>query len=196
MSEANGTQPSCPIFLLCYEEACQLIADRIVPADWEDRRRILGVSAVAGLAMTAWDLVMDPVMVRRGHWVWEDDDRQGIPSMPSWDSARSSAASRRDTTLPALAGIVVIGILAAWSWVCGRGSALLRLTNGLELPRLPSSYVIFLIPPSPASRPRANSAPRSSRPALQRVVSQSRDPAPSRPLAASGIFLCARNGRK
>jgi putative membrane protein len=30
------------------------------------------VAAVGGLAMTAWDLVMDPIMVAGGHWIWDD----------------------------------------------------------------------------------------------------------------------------
>jgi putative membrane protein len=30
--------------------------------------------------MVAWDLVMDPVLVTRGHWVWENGGRWfGIP---------------------------------------------------------------------------------------------------------------------
>jgi putative membrane protein len=32
---------------------------------------ILARAAVAGVIMTAWDLVMDPLMVAGGHWVWE-----------------------------------------------------------------------------------------------------------------------------
>jgi len=49
-----------------------VIADRLIPADWKRWQRILSVAAVGGLAMTAWDLVMDPIMVAGGHWVWDD----------------------------------------------------------------------------------------------------------------------------
>jgi len=33
--------------------------------------KIIGISALGGLIMTCWDLVMDPVMVLGGHWVWD-----------------------------------------------------------------------------------------------------------------------------
>jgi uncharacterized membrane protein len=48
-----------------------VIADRLIPAGWKGWQRILSVAAVGGLAMTAWDLVMDPIMVAGGHWVWD-----------------------------------------------------------------------------------------------------------------------------
>lgn len=61
-----------------------VIADWLVPSrgrGW----RILAVSAVGGLVMTAWDLVMDPVMVRGGHWIWEVDGAYfGIPLQNFW----------------------------------------------------------------------------------------------------------------
>jgi putative membrane protein len=61
-----------------------VIADWLVPArgrGW----RILAVAAVGGLVMTAWDLVMDPVMVRGGHWIWEVDGAYfGIPLQNFW----------------------------------------------------------------------------------------------------------------
>lgn len=57
-----------------------VIADRLVPSTWKRWPRLLTVSAVGGLAMTAWDLVMDPVMVYNGHWVWEVEGAyHGIP---------------------------------------------------------------------------------------------------------------------
>jgi putative membrane protein len=46
-----------------------VIADWVVPAKsiW---RPVL-VAAVGAVIMTAWDVVMDPMMVKGGHWVWE-----------------------------------------------------------------------------------------------------------------------------
>ena len=32
---------------------------------------ILPVAAVGGIIMTAWDLVLDPIMVQGGHWIWD-----------------------------------------------------------------------------------------------------------------------------
>jgi putative membrane protein len=40
-----------------------------------DVRRPLGMAAlalIAALAMTGWDMVMDPPMIASGNWVWED----------------------------------------------------------------------------------------------------------------------------
>jgi len=62
-----------------------VIADVLVPA-W-DRRwlRALCVAAVGGMVMTAWDVVMDPIMVGGGHWVWDVDGAyHGIPLQNYW----------------------------------------------------------------------------------------------------------------
>jgi uncharacterized membrane protein len=57
-----------------------VIADLLVPSTWKHWQRILSVAAVGGLAMTAWDLVMDPIMVASGHWVWDVNGAyHGIP---------------------------------------------------------------------------------------------------------------------
>jgi len=62
-----------------------VIADRLVPSGWKHWLRLLAVAAVGGLAMTAWDLVMDPVMVYNGHWVWDVDGAyHGIPLQNFW----------------------------------------------------------------------------------------------------------------
>jgi len=62
-----------------------VIADRLIPAGWKGWQRILSVAAVGGLAMTAWDLVMDPIMVAGGHWVWDVNGAyHGIPLQNFW----------------------------------------------------------------------------------------------------------------
>ncbi len=46
----------------------------------EDQWRNLRVAALAAVVMTAWDLVLDPIMVRMGHWVWEVEGAYfGVP---------------------------------------------------------------------------------------------------------------------
>ncbi len=49
---------------------------------------ILRVAAVGGLVMTAWDLVMDPMMVKIGYWVWDGPASTrlyfGIPLQNYW----------------------------------------------------------------------------------------------------------------
>ncbi|MCS7009762.1 MAG: carotenoid biosynthesis protein [Anaerolineales bacterium] len=60
--------------------ASLVIADRLTPSAWSGVGRTLTVAAVAGLVMTAWDLVMDPMMVASRHWIWEEGGAYfGIP---------------------------------------------------------------------------------------------------------------------
>ena len=62
-----------------------VIADRLVPSDWRSWQRILAVAALGGLAMTAWDLIMDPIMVAGGNWVWDMKGAYfGIPLQNFW----------------------------------------------------------------------------------------------------------------
>ena len=62
-----------------------VIADRLVPPGWKNWQRVLGVAAVGGLAMTAWDLVMDPIIVAGGNWVWDIKGAYfGIPLQNYW----------------------------------------------------------------------------------------------------------------
>jgi len=62
-----------------------VIADWLVPPDWKRWPRLLAISAVGGLVMTAWDLIMDPIMVYGGHWVWDVTGAyHGIPLQNYW----------------------------------------------------------------------------------------------------------------
>jgi uncharacterized membrane protein len=62
-----------------------VIADRLIPPSWGRWQRSLTVAAVGGLVMTAWDLIMDPIMVAGGHWVWEINGAYfGIPLQNFW----------------------------------------------------------------------------------------------------------------
>ncbi len=62
-----------------------VIADRLIPATWLRWQRVLAVAALGGLVMTAWDLVMDPIMVASGHWVWDVNGAyHGIPLQNFW----------------------------------------------------------------------------------------------------------------
>jgi putative membrane protein len=62
-----------------------VIADRLIPLGWKRWQRILSVAGVGGLAMTAWDLVMDPIMVASGHWIWDVVGAyHGIPLQNFW----------------------------------------------------------------------------------------------------------------
>jgi uncharacterized membrane protein len=65
-------------FMMTYPS--YIIATRVVPSlksAWIWRLAVAGVGA---LVMTAWDLVMDPMMVAGEHWVWEEPGAYfGIP---------------------------------------------------------------------------------------------------------------------
>ena len=65
-------------FMMSYPSL--VIADRLVPCAWKRWQRLFVVSAVGGVVMTAWDLIMDPIMVYTGHWVWDVNGAyHGIP---------------------------------------------------------------------------------------------------------------------
>jgi putative membrane protein len=62
-----------------------VIADRLVPPAWKRAQRILAVAAVGGLVMTAWDLIMDPIMVAGRNWIWDVKGAYfGIPLQNYW----------------------------------------------------------------------------------------------------------------
>ncbi len=62
-----------------------VIADWLVPHAWRKGWRLLSVAAVGGIVMTAWDVVMDPIMVYNGHWVWDIEGAyHGIPLQNFW----------------------------------------------------------------------------------------------------------------
>ena len=56
-------------FLMSYPSF--VIADWIIPSSLTFGKRVLGIAALGGLIMTSWDLVVDPVRVQSGQWVWE-----------------------------------------------------------------------------------------------------------------------------
>jgi putative membrane protein len=70
-------------FMMMYPS--YVIADWLTPSKWTGWKRTLTLAAIGGLAMTAWDVVMDPIMVAGGHWVWEVDGAFfGIPLQNYW----------------------------------------------------------------------------------------------------------------
>lgn len=69
-------------FLMAYPSYlfAQTLAPRVATG-----QRYLWVAGLAGLIMTSWDLVMDPQMVRGGHWVWEVQGPYfGVPLRNFW----------------------------------------------------------------------------------------------------------------
>jgi len=70
-------------FMMTYPSV--VIAERLAPnvrSPWVWRLLTAGIGA---LVMTAWDLAMDPFMVKAGHWVWEVQGAYfGIPLQNFW----------------------------------------------------------------------------------------------------------------
>jgi len=62
-----------------------VMAEWIIPSSWTRAKRLLSIAAVGGLIMTAWDVVMDPIMVASNYWVWEvQGDFFGVPLQNYW----------------------------------------------------------------------------------------------------------------
>ncbi len=63
-----------------YTLANYLADGRIVSKRRPTPARLLGLTALSAVLMTAWDLAVDPQMVMYGHWVWESGGAYfGIP---------------------------------------------------------------------------------------------------------------------
>lgn len=64
-----------------YLAVCALgISGRLLPAK-DDGLSKWWWAFIAGLILTAWDLVMDPAMFRTEHWLWQLPD---LPNAPAW----------------------------------------------------------------------------------------------------------------
>jgi uncharacterized membrane protein len=48
-----------------------VMAQKLVRSSHPHGWKMLLVAMIGGLMLTAWDLVLDPVMVSAGHWVWD-----------------------------------------------------------------------------------------------------------------------------
>jgi uncharacterized membrane protein len=62
-----------------------VIAMAVIPDSLNGIKRGLAIAALSGVIMTAWDVVMDPMMVYGGNWVWEIKGAYfGIPLQNFW----------------------------------------------------------------------------------------------------------------
>ncbi len=70
-------------FMMTYPS--YVIANRLVSARLSVWSRQLAVAAAGAVAMAAWDLAMDPMMVAGGHWVWDQPGAYfGVPLQNYW----------------------------------------------------------------------------------------------------------------
>ena len=141
-----------------------LIGDRLGGG----RRRVVGLALASAVAVTAWDVLMDPMMVRLGFWVWEVDGGYfGVPlhnyagwlattfcvyALYGWLERRLKPV-RLEFDPPFVR-------LAVWSYsITWLGNSAAALELGLQGPVLAGAFSIgivallalFLVP----SRPRA-----------------------------------------
>jgi uncharacterized membrane protein len=62
-----------------------VMAEWLVPSSWTGAKRVLSIAAIGGLIMSAWDVVMDPMMVAGGYWIWEAQGAFfGVPLQNYW----------------------------------------------------------------------------------------------------------------
>lgn len=123
-------------FMMSYPAA--LIAEDLVGRlRPQARPRWLVLAFSSAAVMTAWDLVMDPMMVRLGFWVWERRGLYfGIPlqNYLGWMATAFTYFALYRWLIPRLPGAVpIVGVgfrrLAAWSYlivVAGNVSAALH----------------------------------------------------------------------
>jgi uncharacterized membrane protein len=70
-------------FMMMYP--AYVIASRLVSSTWKIGWWRMGVAALGGIAMTAWDLAMDPLMASGGYWVWDVKGAYfGVPLQNYW----------------------------------------------------------------------------------------------------------------
>jgi len=70
-------------FLMVYPS--YVIAKNLIPAVWMQWQRILTISGLTAVIMTAWDLAMDPMNAAWGTWVWEHKGAYfGVPIRNFW----------------------------------------------------------------------------------------------------------------
>jgi putative membrane protein len=63
--------------------ACLAMTGRVLPVPATSRGR-WGWAVVAGIMLVAWDVSMDPAMVKTAHWLWGDGQLFRDLGFPSW----------------------------------------------------------------------------------------------------------------
>jgi uncharacterized membrane protein len=138
-------------FMMLYPS--YVIAERCVPLHWGAKRRGLVIAALGGLAMVAWDLALDPLMVARGHWIWETPGAYfGVPLQNYWGwwltafvilalylSLRGGWAPYEQTDLSRFDRLAVLIYL-----ITGLGSAGEAWLHGLTGPALAGGAALLL----------------------------------------------------
>ena len=88
--------------------ACLGICGRLLPAK-DDGTSRWWWAFVAGLVLTAWDVSMDPAMVKTTHWLWHNPDLTGA----SWFTQLLGTGYYFQMPLTNLLGWLLTGVLVA-----------------------------------------------------------------------------------
>jgi uncharacterized membrane protein len=113
----------------------------------------LAIAALGGLAMVAWDLALDPLMVADGHWNWETPGAYfGVPLQNYWGwwltaftilalylALRGSRVPESQTDMSRFDRLAVLVYL-----ITGLGSAGEAWLHGLTGPALVSGAALLL----------------------------------------------------
>jgi len=76
---------SVPIVWFTIAYPSYVIAEWLVPTRWGLWQRRLGVATIGAAVMTAADVVLDPIMVAAGCWIWNADGTFfGVPVRNYW----------------------------------------------------------------------------------------------------------------
>lgn len=136
-------------FMIAYPS--QMIAESYLGGTFRSGwRRVVGLAAASAVVMTAWDLIMDPIMVRMGFWVWEVEGAYfGIPlrNYAGWLVTTFTfyllyrLLAPRMRTSPTTQASRSFLRLAAWSYLITWGSnTLAALQMGLGGPALAGGF--------------------------------------------------------
>lgn len=110
------------------------------------------VAALGAVAMTAWDLAMDPMMVAGGHWIWDQSGAYfGIPLHNYWGWWLTSFITfwlfltlARIKPKPVASPRDPYNYLAIWSYaITGLGSLLADFEFGLPGPALVGIFAML-----------------------------------------------------
>jgi putative membrane protein len=138
-------------FMMLYPS--YVIAERRTPLYRGGKHRWLAVAALGGLAMAAWDLALDPLMVMRGNWVWEKaGGYYGVPWLNYlgwWLTAFVILALyqgiRGKPAQNAVSGVIYFDRLAVLCYlITGLGTAGESWLHGLPGPALISGSAVLL----------------------------------------------------
>lgn len=121
-----------PLAWLMMAYPCLLLGRLLVAGRLRSPARVFAVGAIAGGALAAWDVFLDPQMVAAHSWTWRDPSPglPGVTSVPltnlaGWalaavllmTVAEAALAHDGDETVARPPAVVVPAVLLGWTWI-------------------------------------------------------------------------------